>query len=184
MNLICQAAKSITRPSSFLINRLFLGSAHIDYLSHVTNLYSANFLPTNMASPKSYMALQAVSRLRFLVPALSRSLATAGPNGITRRKATTFTDKLNTGPSFSDFVGKEEVPGEALAIDPRAGALGSVRTVFDKNGKEIVRLPDWLKTSVPMGANYNKIKEDLRGLNLHTGNPPLIILSTHKPGSH
>lgn len=138
-----------------------------------------------MASPKSYMALQAVSRLRFLVPSLSRSLATAttGPNGITRRKATTFTDKLNTGPSFSDFVGKEEVLGEELVIDPRARALGSVRTVFDKNGKEIVRLPDWLKTSVPMGANYNKIKEDLRGLNLHTGNPFLhnpIHLQTTK----
>lgn len=55
--------------------------------------------------------------------------------------------------------------GEAPTIDLTAG----IRTVFDKNGKEIVRLPDWLKTSMPMGTNYNKIKNDLRGLNLHTG---------------
>lgn len=130
-----------------------------------------------MAPSKLYGALRAVSRFRCLnpprslVPVLSRSLATAtGPDGITRRKATTFTDKLNTGPSFSDFVGSagEEVNGETLTIDPRTGAP-RVRTVFDKNGKEIVRLPDWLKTSVPIGSNYHKIKNDLRGLNLHTG---------------
>lgn len=30
------------------------------------------------------------------------------------------------------------------------------------------RLPSYLKTSVPTSASYNKIKKDLRGLNLHT----------------
>ncbi|KAF0373953.1 lipoyl synthase, mitochondrial [Gigaspora margarita] len=30
------------------------------------------------------------------------------------------------------------------------------------------RLPEWLKTKVPVGANYARIKSDLRGLNLHT----------------
>lgn len=136
-----------------------------------------------MASLKLSVTLRTTSRLRcldvprFLAPALSRSLATAtiGPEGITKRKATIFTDKLNAGPSFSDFVSsgaKEEALSteEALAIDLKAGAPRGVRTVIDKNGKEIVRLPDWLKTSVPMGTNYNKIKNDLRGLNLHTGN--------------
>lgn len=148
-------------------------------------IFFPHFLPTNMALSKSHATLRAASRFRclnpprFFIPALSRSLAsvTAGPDGITRRKATTFTDKLNTattftdklntGPSFSDFVGAREegMSGEAPTIDLTAG----IRTVFDKNGKEIVRLPDWLKTSMPMGTNYNKIKNDLRGLNLHTG---------------
>lgn len=66
---------------------------------------------------------------------------------------------------------KEEVLSaeEALAIDIKTAAPRGVRTVIDKNGKEIVRLPDWLKTSVPLGEDYNKIKNDLRGLNLHTG---------------
>jgi len=30
------------------------------------------------------------------------------------------------------------------------------------------RLPSYLKTSIPKGASFNKIKKDLRGLNLHT----------------
>lgn len=30
------------------------------------------------------------------------------------------------------------------------------------------RLPSYLKTAVPTSASYNKIKSDLRGLNLHT----------------
>jgi lipoyl synthase len=34
--------------------------------------------------------------------------------------------------------------------------------------KEIARLPEWLKTPVPISDNYKRIKKDLRGLNLHT----------------
>lgn len=34
--------------------------------------------------------------------------------------------------------------------------------------KKITRLPSWLKTPIPNNDNYKKIKEDLRGLNLHT----------------
>jgi lipoic acid synthetase len=30
------------------------------------------------------------------------------------------------------------------------------------------RLPNYLKTSIPKGASFSKIKKDLRGLNLHT----------------
>ena len=30
------------------------------------------------------------------------------------------------------------------------------------------RLPSFLKTSIPSGPSFNKIKKDLRGLNLHT----------------
>ena len=30
------------------------------------------------------------------------------------------------------------------------------------------RLPSFLKTSIPKGASFGKIKKDLRGLNLHT----------------
>ena len=34
--------------------------------------------------------------------------------------------------------------------------------------KNFKRLPEWLKTDIPRGENYTKIKEDLRGLKLHT----------------
>ena len=31
-----------------------------------------------------------------------------------------------------------------------------------------LRLPPWLKTKVPVGKNFTRIKENLRDLNLHT----------------
>ena len=30
------------------------------------------------------------------------------------------------------------------------------------------RLPGWLKTEIPTGKSYTKVKENLRGLKLHT----------------
>ncbi|KAJ6157664.1 mitochondrial Lipoyl synthase [Penicillium chermesinum] len=34
--------------------------------------------------------------------------------------------------------------------------------------KEMTRLPSWLKTPIPDSKNYQRLKKDLRGLNLHT----------------
>lgn len=34
--------------------------------------------------------------------------------------------------------------------------------------EEAVRLPKWLKTPIPKGSNYHKLKSDVRGLKLHT----------------
>lgn len=36
------------------------------------------------------------------------------------------------------------------------------------NGRNSPRLPAHLKTSIPSGASFTKIKKDLRGLGLHT----------------
>lgn len=37
-----------------------------------------------------------------------------------------------------------------------------------KGEEERLRLPPWLKTKIPTGKNFTKIKEQLRDLNLHT----------------
>ncbi|KAK9241113.1 hypothetical protein V1525DRAFT_97643 [Lipomyces kononenkoae] len=74
-----------------------------------------------------------------------------------RRKGTRFTDVLNAGPSFEEFL--------QAGLNKRDG-LGNGEGGTTE--KEIVRLPSWLKTDIPKGANFSKIKEDLRGLNLHT----------------
>ena len=101
-----------------------------------------------------------------LKPRAVRALATAAtPPGVTKRAPTAFSDQLNAGPSFADFVSGDDAPlsaAEALEL------ASPVRTVINAKGKEIVRLPSWLKTSIPVGTAFNKIKEDLRGLNLHT----------------
>ncbi len=100
--------------------------------------------------------------LRTFATATSEPSAT---DSTSRRKPTRFNDKLNTGPSFSEFVGGGEpaiTPEDALEL--RTAMVGP-----KGNRKEITRLPEWLKTPVPIGDNYKKIKNDLRGLNLHTG---------------
>jgi lipoic acid synthetase len=66
---------------------------------------------------------------------------------------------LNKGPSFADFVEGRAANGSGN-LDPISASLQSQ--------KESVRLPPWLKTSIPKGKNFHKLKEDLRGLKLHT----------------
>jgi lipoic acid synthetase len=105
-------------------------------------------------------------------PTLPRSFATAtsepvmveSPTSKPRVHATRFADKLNAGPSFSDFVGGNEPP-----LDPsEAYALKTALVGPKGKQKEITRLPSWLKTPIPDSSSYKKIKNDLRGLNLHT----------------
>jgi lipoyl synthase len=84
-----------------------------------------------------------------------RTLATISPPppppSTPRRPQTTFSDTLNSGPSFSDF----------LTSTPLESSLPGTS-----------HLPEWLKRPIPAGGNFAKIKKDLRGLNLHTGKPP------------
>ncbi|PWW72913.1 hypothetical protein C7212DRAFT_347970 [Tuber magnatum] len=106
----------------------------------------------------------------------SRHLATAStqpPSNGKKRQSTTFTDRLNAGPSFSDFVTNGAAPNagaeeEALELASAVNTVGNKPQAFDKHGNPITRLPTWLKTPVPMGANFARIKSDLRGLGLHT----------------
>ncbi|KAF2757391.1 lipoic acid synthetase [Pseudovirgaria hyperparasitica] len=80
------------------------------------------------------------------------------------RPATSFSNKLNAGPKFGDFVsGKEEALTPDDALELRTAMVGP-----EGRKKQITRLPAWLKTPIPNNDNYKKIKKDLRGLNLHT----------------
>ena len=63
------------------------------------------------------------------------------------RKFRAFSEDLDSGPTLADFLSSSEhssIPGTS-------------------------HLPDWLKRPIPAGGKFAKIKEDLRGLNLHTG---------------
>ncbi|KZT30517.1 mitochondrial Lipoyl synthase [Neolentinus lepideus HHB14362 ss-1] len=72
-----------------------------------------------------------------------RSLATSS-------SSSTFSKQLAEGPSLDDFVAGD--------VQERV-VLGNTKTP---------RLPAHLKTTIPTGASYSKIKSDLRGLKLHT----------------
>ncbi|CAG0881753.1 unnamed protein product, partial [Cyprideis torosa] len=68
---------------------------------------------------------------------------------------------LQEGPSLEDF----------LSGDVEEGATWKTyqgKLKREKGDRDRLRLPPWLKTEIPMGKEYSKLKESLRGLNLHT----------------
>ncbi|XP_061840352.1 lipoyl synthase, mitochondrial [Nerophis lumbriciformis] len=63
------------------------------------------------------------------------------------------------GPSLQDFISGEL--SEKSKWEEYRGDL-------KRQKGERLRLPPWLKTEIPIGKNYNKLKNTLRDLNLHT----------------
>ncbi|KAI4279050.1 MAG: hypothetical protein LQ337_000565 [Flavoplaca oasis] len=113
-------------------------------------------------------------------PISSRSFATEAPehNPSIRRPPTTFRDRLNSGPSFTEFVSSPpsaEFSTPLSANDPPLTdpptSEETLRTALvgpANRKRQITRLPTWLQTPIPTSPNYKRIKSDLRGLNLHT----------------
>ncbi|KAF8559200.1 lipoic acid synthase [Imleria badia] len=66
-----------------------------------------------------------------------------------------FSQSLDNGPSLDDFISGEPV---------QKVVLGNTKGQHSPSP----RLPDFLKTKIPSGDSFHKIKKDLRGLNLHT----------------
>ena len=60
-------------------------------------------------------------------------------------------EALKTGPKFSDFI-RENQSGQSEEINSPGDG----------------RLPQWLKTPIPVGERYTQLKETLRDLKLHT----------------
>ncbi|XP_004522406.1 lipoyl synthase, mitochondrial [Ceratitis capitata] len=70
-------------------------------------------------------------------------------------------DRLAKGPNFQDFVQNPE-----YSRDEWTEYEGKLRR--EKGENERLRLPPWLKTTIPMGKNFAKIKTQLRELKLAT----------------
>ncbi|MBN3310202.1 LIAS protein, partial [Amia calva] len=66
---------------------------------------------------------------------------------------------LDHGPDLQDFISGELA--EKSNWDEYKGTL-------KRQKGERLRLPPWLKTEIPIGKNYNKLKNTLRNLNLNT----------------
>jgi lipoic acid synthetase len=86
----------------------------------------------------------------------------------TSRPRTTFKDKLNAGPSFSDFLSSTNSNDNAPLDPSEAYELKTAMVGPAGKKKQITRLPSWLKTPIPDSSTYKRLKNDLRGLNLHT----------------
>ena len=71
--------------------------------------------------------------------------------------------RLQNGPDLSDFI---------AGVVPRNANWesyeGKLKLEKGEGRGQRLRLPPWLKTEIPMGKNFSKLKEDLRGLKLAT----------------
>jgi len=89
--------------------------------------------------------------LRLSSVRLTGNFARSQTRGLaTPSSKTSFSQALNDGPSLDEFISGHE---------PEKVVLGNTSQP---------RLPSYLKTSIPKGASFTKIKKDLRGLGLHT----------------
>lgn len=73
-----------------------------------------------------------------------------------------FKKKLEDGPDFKDFLSGDVAKGD----DAKKYTEQGINLKRVKG--ERLRLPPWLKTDIPMGKNYAKLKDTLRGLKLST----------------
>ncbi|XP_028305114.1 lipoyl synthase, mitochondrial [Gouania willdenowi] len=83
------------------------------------------------------------------------SAVKSSPDQTERRKELQSHD----GPDLQDFIS-----GELSEKSRWAEYRGDLKR---QKGQRL-RLPPWLKTEIPIGKNYNKLKKTLRDLNLHT----------------
>jgi len=108
------------------------------------------------------MALVALSRHRLcclVAPPHCVGLATKASQQHGSEKVKELKAAMEDGPDLGDFIAGV-VPREA-----EGGYSGKLKL---EKGDKRLRLPPWLKTEIPMGKNFSKLKGDLRGLKLAT----------------
>nr|OQO16805.1 Lipoyl synthase, mitochondrial [Rachicladosporium sp. CCFEE 5018] len=95
------------------------------------------------------------------------------------RPQTAFSDRVNTGPSFSDFLGgRPDEPLDEILTEAESLELRTVQVGPKGRKREHTRLPSWLKTPIPTNENYKRIKSDLRDWDCILTPPPLDV---HEP---
>uniref|UniRef100_A0A6I8RIF7 Lipoyl synthase, mitochondrial n=1 Tax=Xenopus tropicalis TaxID=8364 RepID=A0A6I8RIF7_XENTR len=75
---------------------------------------------------------------------------------------------IKNGPDLQDFLS-----GELTDKSSWAAYKGNLKRLKGESSGDCfsyyrLRLPPWVRTEIPMGKNYNKLKNTLRNLNLHT----------------
>ncbi|OQV25569.1 Lipoyl synthase, mitochondrial [Hypsibius exemplaris] len=72
-------------------------------------------------------------------------------------------ERMSNGPRLGDFISGDIPPAPLPASLSYTGKLKR-----EEGEDERLRLPPWLKTKIPGGKNYNKLKTSLRELKLNT----------------
>ncbi|KAJ8968312.1 hypothetical protein NQ317_007562 [Molorchus minor] len=74
-------------------------------------------------------------------------------------------ERIANGPSLQEFVNN---PDPVLNEDLDAWKSYDGKLKREKGEDQRLKLPPWLKRTIPTGKNFSRIKEQLRDLNLHT----------------
>lgn len=74
-------------------------------------------------------------------------------------------ERISKGPTLQDFI---ENPNPVLSDDPDNWKEYDGKLKREKGEDQRLRLPPWLKRTIPTGKNFARLKEQLRELNLHT----------------
>ncbi|CAL4060636.1 unnamed protein product, partial [Meganyctiphanes norvegica] len=89
-------------------------------------------------------------------PAEMRYYSSGVPKSKKQRK-----ELIAEGPTLEEFI-----DGEVKSDTTWKEYTGKLKR--EAKDRERLRLPPWLKREIPIGKNFSKLKEDLRGLNLST----------------
>ncbi|KAJ1983210.1 hypothetical protein H4R34_001410 [Dimargaris verticillata] len=102
---------------------------------------------------------------RVCQPSLAAGAAAEPPEPAASTRLQDFRTKLADGPQLGDFAlnGGTSASSQTLTAE-EALELANTHT---PDGRQ-KRLPPWLKRQFPTGANYHRIKRNLRELKLHT----------------
>ncbi|TPX69436.1 lipoyl synthase [Spizellomyces sp. 'palustris'] len=114
-------------------------------------------------------SIQFALRTRPCLPTISRSRPSRTLATTTRhdgKQRSKFSEELATGPNLGDFIASSDKLSVEEALELREPV--KITTGAALRRKNHVRLPSWLKTDIPVGEDFARLKKDLRGLNLHT----------------
>ncbi|KAI8926948.1 lipoic acid synthetase precursor [Entophlyctis helioformis] len=95
--------------------------------------------------------------------ATNTAAAASASAATSARKVPGFSERLSSGPSLGDFIQQSSKFTIEEALE-----LKSSSKLEPLTKKTHQKLPSWLKTDIPVSAEYKQIKKDLRGLKLHT----------------
>lgn len=106
-----------------------------------------------------------LSKSKHVLPVLTNSYATRLQS---KSSKTEISDKIKQGPDFKQFLEQQDAENgnddfNQQLLDKYAGY--NLKRV---KGQGRLRLPPWLKTDIPIGKNYSRLKETLSDLKLST----------------
>lgn len=108
--------------------------------------------------------LQSTKAVLFYLRTQQRFQSQSASNN---KKLDELKKKIEDGPDFKDFL-SQDGPDGTKNFDEIAKKYSEKGINLKRIKGERLRLPPWLKTEIPIGKNYAKLKENLRGLKLHT----------------